>query len=128
MNRELHSEEEDEEDVNIAKAGTDDNGERHAEPLLYLLKDPARTPALNRESFDSDEEEEVALDRSGNQLGSGEMTEFEREWHYHPRPRDLANDVRVNRVFRTRNADFHNPDAEPLPWIPMRRRQMAPIK
>lgn len=94
-------------------------------PLMFLLKGgsaagPRPMEDLERrESLESIED----LNKSGNRLDMGEETssddndewrEFQQEWHYHPQPPLLHNDMHVNRVFRTRNVDYHNPEAEML--------------
>lgn len=83
-------------------------------PIMVLMSPFKPSPQLQgREDFESMED----LNRSGNRLddNADELTEFEREWHYHPQPQSqphFEHDMRVNRIFRTRNADFFNPDAE----------------
>lgn len=86
---------------------------------MFLLKTSGQQQSQQyaaREPFEDSLED---ISRSGNRLddedenddAGDELSDFQREWHYHPQP-NLANDMRVNRIFRTRNADFLNPDAE----------------
>lgn len=95
---------------------TDEIDESALSPIMFLLKNPV-TQQQQRENFESTEEEEE-INRSGNRLNDGELSEFEREWHYHPQPHSMAEDVRVNRIFRTRNVDYYNPDAEAFHHLP----------
>lgn len=81
-------------------------------PLLFLFK--KNQQLMRRENFESMEE----INRSGNRLdedaAGDELTEFEREWQFNPQPPNMQDDMRVNRIFRTRNADYHNPEAETI--------------
>lgn len=79
--------------------------------MFLLKKNGFHNQQLRRESLESLED----INKSGNRLdddAAGDMTEFEREWHYHPQPPQLDDDMRVNRIFRTRNVNYHNPEAE----------------
>lgn len=127
-NHELFSEEEDQVDASALS------------PIMFLLKANSN-PGQQRqqqqyqrhENFESLED----ISRSGNRLEDGndnegnvELREFEKEWHFHPQPPQLADDIRVNRIFRTRNADFYNPEAETFE-VPAKTRTVAqqhPIK
>lgn len=96
-------------------------------PIMFLLKKNADQQQQQQqqrrgENFESLED----INRSGNRLdeeNSDDLTEFEREWHYHPQPPQLAGDMRVNRIFRTRNVDYHNPEAEAFDVQESRRVQ-----
>lgn len=102
-------------------------------PIMFLLKNPARLideqQQLQRlQQRESLESMEAVDNRSGNRLDNdnndddGELSEFEREWHYHPQPHSMAEDVRVNKIFRTRNVDYFNPDAEAFHHVPSNGR------
>lgn len=108
---------------------SEEQDESALSPIMFLLKTSGQQQQQQqqkqaqqyspRETLEDSLEDSLEdISRSGNRLDEedendevGELSDFQREWHYHPQP-NLANDMRINRIFRTRNADFHNPDAE----------------
>lgn len=100
---ELFSDEEEED--------SDEEDQVAQSPIMFLLK---KNPGQQQQNFHQRRvnlESLEDINRSGNRLDD-DLTEFEKEWHFHPQPPQLADDTRVNKIFKTRNAIYNNPDAE----------------
>lgn len=121
--------------------GSDELDESALSPIMFLLKNPTGAASIMAERFESlnqrgpQQQQRESLEsmedinRSGNRLDNeqeDELTDFEREWHYHPQPHSMAEDVRVNKIFRTRHVDYYNPDAEAFHHLPSTGRYSQP--